>query len=112
MNHRLGTTNYEFDIPSSFCGVWDVFYMISTNPNRAQMGRLFAAIIGLTIQGAQCPKYSLADADPIQYGGTMQEWLQTQNVSPVDVLTVGSAIFNFLSGKIASNEEVEGAGNF
>ena len=78
MGYQLGTTKYEFDIPTSFCGVWDVFYMISTNPNRAQLGRLFAAIIGLTIQGARCPKYSLADADPIQYGGKMQRMATSQ----------------------------------
>tara|TARA_B100000963_G_C22507280_1_gene616615 strand:- start:680 stop:1018 length:339 start_codon:yes stop_codon:yes gene_type:complete len=112
MKCQLGTTDYEFDIPSSFCGVWDVFYMISTNPNRAQLGRLFAAIIGLTIQGARCPKYSLADADPIQYGGKMQEWLQAKNISPVEVLTVGSKVFSFLSEHLATKEEVEQAGNF
>ena len=112
MNHKLGTTEYEFDIPDSFCGIWDVFYMISTNPNRARMGRLFAAIIGLTIKGAKCPRYSLSDADPIQYGGKMQEWLQSQNISPVEVLTVGSVIFQFLSEHIATNDEVETAGNF
>ncbi len=112
MKHKLGTTEYSFEMPSSFCAVWDVFYMISTNPNRAVMGRLFAAIIGLTIQGARCPKYSLADADPIQYGGKMQEWLHSQGVGPIDVLSVGSAVFTFLSEHIATNQEVEEAGNF
>lgn len=112
MEHQIGTTKYEFDMPSSFCAVWDVFYMISTNPNRAIMGRLFAAMIGLTIKGARNPKYSLADADPIQYGGKMQEWLHTQNVSPVDSLTIGSEIFAYLSQHIATNSEVEEAGNF
>lgn len=112
MKHTLGTTEYEFAMPSSFCAVWDVFYMISTNPNRAIMGRLFAAIIGLTIKGANCPKYSLADADPIQYGGKMQEWLHAQGVGPIDVLSVGSAVFTMLSEHIATNKEVEEAGNF
>jgi len=112
MNHRLGTTDYEFSMPSSFCAVWDVFYLISTNPNRAVMGRLFAAIIGLTIQGARCPKYSLADADPIQYGGKMQEWLHAQGVGPVDVLSVGSAVFSYLSEHIATTKEVKEAENF
>ena len=25
MEHKIGTTTYEFDIPTSFCSVWDVF---------------------------------------------------------------------------------------
>ena len=112
MELRLGTTDYEFDLPSSFCAVWDVFYIISTNPNRAHLGRLFAAIIGLTIKGAKCPKYSLSDADPIQYGGKMQEWLHAQDVGPIEVLSVGSTVFTMLSEHIATNKEVEQAGNF
>lgn len=76
------------------------------------MGRLFAAIIGLTIQDCRCPKYNLADADPIQYGGKMQEWCQSNQIGPVEVLTVGSAVFSFLSEHIATKKEVENAGNF
>lgn len=112
MKHTLGTTEYNFDMPASFCAVWDVFYMISTNPNRAIMGRLFAAIIGLTIKGAQCPKYSLSAADPVQYGGLMQEWLHSIGVGPIQVLSIGSQIFTYLSEHIPTNQEVEEAGNF
>jgi len=86
--------------------------MISTNPNRAIMGRLFAAMIGLTIKGANNPKYSLADADPIQYGGKMQEWLQSNGLGPLESLTIGSKLFSFLSEHIPTNNEVEEAANF
>ena len=112
MKHKLGTTEYCFEMPTSFCAVWDVFYMISTNPNRAIMGRLFAAMIGLTIQKANNPKYSLADADPIQYGGTMQEWLHNLGVGPIEVLSLGSSVFEMLSEHIATTKEVEQAENF
>ena len=112
MEHKIGTTTYEFDIPTSFCSVWDVFYMISTSPNRAQMGRLFAAMIGLCIKKSTCPRYSLADADPIQYGGAVQEWLQKEEVSPMETLSIGSSLFSFLSEHIATKTEVENAENF
>ena len=112
MNHMIGTTDYSFDLPSSFCSVWDVFFMISTNPNRAQMGRLFAALVGLCIQGSNCPKYSLKDADPIGYGGLMQEWLQSQKFGPLDTLELGGKLFSFLSEHIAQKDEVEEAENF
>lgn len=112
MNHQIGTTDYKFDIPNSFCAVWDVFYMISTNPNRAQMGRLFAAMIGICIKKSTCPKYSLSDADPIQYGGVVQEWLQNQKVSPMATLEIGTALFNMLSDHISTTDEVAEAENF
>ncbi len=112
MKKNISKVDYVFDMPKSMCVVWDVFYMISTNPNRAIMGRLFAAMIGLTIQKANNPKYSLADADPIQYGGTMQEWLHNLGVGPIEVLSLGSSVFEMLSEHIATNKEVEQAENF
>ena len=42
----------------------------------------------------------------------MQEWLHAQGVGPVDVLSVGSAVFSYLSEHIATTKEVKEAENF
>lgn len=108
----IGNHEWAFGMPKSMCAVWDVFYMISTNPNRAQLGRLFAAIIGIMIQGQNNPRYSLSDCDMLAYGGRMQEWLSSKGVSPVSVLSIGTELFNSLSEHIATEQQVKNAENF
>lgn len=113
MKKTMGPMDVLFGLPSSQCAIWDVFYMISTNPNRAQLGRLFAALVGICLKNETThPKYSLSDCDLMSYGGNMQGWLHKNNVSPVDVLTVGSSLFEMLSNHIATNKAVEAAENF
>ena len=108
----IGKNEWAFGMPKSMCAVWDVFYMISTNPNRAQLGRLFAAIIGIMIKDQGNPRYSLSDCDLLAYGGKMQEWLSGKGVSPVSVLNVGTELFNDLSQHIATEQQVKNAENF
>jgi len=50
MKKSIGKLECVFGMPKSMSTVWDVFYMISTNPNRAQLGRLFAGLVGVAIQ--------------------------------------------------------------
>ena len=113
MKKQLGPLEMEFGLPKSQCAIWDVFYMISTNPNRAQLGRLFAALVGICVKNHKShPKYSLSDCDLMAYGGKVQEWLQINDVSPIDVLNVGTSLFEMLSNHIATNKAVENAENF
>jgi hypothetical protein len=58
------------------------------------------------------PKYSLSDCDLMAYGGKMQEWLAVQKVNPIDVLTIGTELFQKMSEHIATEKEVEEAENF
>jgi len=108
----IGKQEFIFDMPKSMCAIWDVFYMISTNPNRAQLGRLFAAIIGIMLQKNTHPKYSLSDCDLMAYGGKMQEWLSNHDVGPVTFLNVGTQLFEELSKHIATEKQVKEAENF
>ena len=108
----IGKKEYLFDMPKSMCAIWDVFYMISTQPNRAQLGRLFAAIIGIMLQKETQPRYSLSDCDLMSYGGKMQEWLSSQDIGPVSVLNIGTDLFNELSKHIATEKQVKEAENF
>lgn len=112
MKKTIGTLQCEFGMPDSMCAIWDVFYMISTNPNRAQLGRLFAAIIGIMLQGHPNPKYSISDCDMLAYGGKMQEWLSSFGVGPIAVLSLGTELFNSLSEHIATEKQVKEAENF
>ena len=113
MKKTISKTDYTFDMPKSMCVVWDVFYMISTNPNRAQLGRLFAALWGCMLTNHKdMPKYSISDCDLMAYGGRMQEWLATKKVNPIDVLNVGTELFQKMSEHIATEKEVEEAENF
>ena len=113
MKKNISNVEYVFEMPKSMCVVWDVFYMISTNPNRAQLGRLFAALWGCMVTNHPSkPKYSLSDCDLLAYGGKMQEWLSVKKVSPIDVLTIGTELFQKMSEHIATEPEVEQAENF
>ena len=113
MKKSIGKLDCEFGLPKSMSTMWDVFYMISTNPNRAQLGRLFAALVGICIQNyPSCPKYSLSDCDLMAYGGKMQEWLSSQDIGPVSVLNIGTDLFNELSKHIATEKQVKEAENF
>jgi hypothetical protein len=113
MKKSIGNIECVFGLPKSMSTVWDVFYMISTNPNRAQLGRLFAGLVGVTIQNhPSCPKYSLSDCDLMAYGGRVQEWLASQKVNPIQVLQVGTELFQMMTEHIATDTEVEAAENF
>ncbi|MGI9554527.1 MAG: hypothetical protein ACR2M6_01030 [Vampirovibrionia bacterium] len=113
MKKSIGSIDCVFGLPKSMSTVWDVFYMISTNPNRAQLGRLFAGLVGVTIQNQpSCPKYSLSDCDLMAYGGRVQEWLASQKVNPIEVLTVGTELFQMMTEHISTDKEVEVAENF
>ena len=113
MKKSIGKLDCEFGLPKSMSTMCDVFYMISTNPNRAQLGRLFAALVGICIQNhPSCPKYSLSDCDLMAYGGKVQEWLSSQGVNPIQVLQVGTELFQMMTEHISTDEEVEAAENF
>lgn len=113
MKKLLNKEEYIFDLPKSMSTVWDVFYMISTNPNRAQLGRLFAALIGVMVTNKQnIPKYNISDCDLLNYGAVVQEWLAEKKISPITVLNIGTELFEFLSSKIATQEDVQSAENF
>lgn len=113
INKKIGKLDCVFDMPKSMSTVWDVFYMISTDPNRAQLGRLFAGLVGVTVQNQNtCPKYALSDCDLLAYGGRVQEWLASNGVNPIDVLSLGTELFEMMSKHIATEKEVLAAENF
>ena len=113
MKKSIGKLECTFDMPKSMSTVWDVFYMISTNPNRAQLGRLFAGLVGVTIQNQPtCPKYSISDCDLMAYGGRVQEWIAGYKGNPIEILEVGTELFQMMSEHISTDKEVEAAENF
>lgn len=113
MKKSIGKLDCEFELPKSMSTIWDVFYMISTNPNRAQLGRLFAALVGVTIRNfPSCPKYSISDCDLMGYGGKVQEWLSSHKVTPIEVLQVGTELFQMMTEHISTDDDVEAAENF
>jgi hypothetical protein len=113
MKKSIGKLECVFGMPKSMSTVWDVFYMISTNPNRAQLGRLFAGLVGVTIQNQPtCPKYSISDCDLMAYGGRVQEWIAGHKGNPIEILEVGTELFQMMSEHISTDKEVESAENF
>ncbi len=113
MKKSIGKLDCEFGLPKSMSTMWDVFYMISTNPNRAQLGRLFAALVGICIQNnPSCPQPRISACDLMASGGQLQEWLSSQKVTHIPVLQVGTELFQMMTEHISTDEEVEAAENF
>ena len=72
--------------------------MISTNSEPRPVGAFVRGSGGVTIRNyPSCPKYSLSDCDLMAYGGKVQEWLSSQKVNPIEVLQVGTELFQMMT---------------
>ena len=92
---------------SSFAAALDIISIWSTNPNRAQIGRLCAAAIGATCEAFQLPPYKLSQADPISYGGRCLDILLRRGVSAPEIYENGTNLLIFISEQLPQQKEIE-----
>ena len=82
------------------------------NPNRAKIGRLCAAALGLCLPGANLPGYSMIDCDPIAYGGQCLDRLLRAGLTASQVYEHGVLLINYCAELLPSEKEVKEAENF
>lgn len=82
--------------PRSFAAINDLCAEWTDNSSRAKMARLCAAAIGLCWDRDEKPngppRYNVAVAEPIAYGGVVLDWLAAKNVPLSKVYKVGSEL--------------------
>ena len=99
--------------PNSLALCLDFISIWGSDPNRAQLGRLCAAAIGVCVDHAKClPAYKTATGDPINYGFKIMDRLLQNNVSPGYVYEIGSKLLTEMMEKIPTDREVEETANF
>ena len=89
--------------------IYDIVSEWSASPSRAHIGRLTAAAIGVSawrsIQGM--PRYDVASAKPIAYGGRVLDFLFAKGVDPNDIVVVGMQLLGELAPQLIRREEVQ-----
>jgi len=84
-----------------------------SHPNRAQLGRLCAACIAISVDHARIlPAYPVSSGDPIAYGHKVLDRLLDNGVTPSAVYEMGSAILVEMMRIIPSEDGVEERANF
>lgn len=108
---KLG--KHEGKIPSSIATCLDFVSIWGSDPNRAQLGRLCAAAIAVSVDHARIlPAYPVASGDPIAYGYKILERLLENGVTPARVYEMGSSLLVEMIKVIPSEKEVEDKANF
>jgi len=108
---KLGT--YEAKTPSSLATCVDFISIWGSEPNRAQLGRLCAAVIGVAVDHAKVlPKYKIQSGDPIAYGHKIMDRLLEAGVTLDKIYEYGSQILVNFMKVIPSEDSVEENVNF
>jgi len=108
---KLG--KHESRLPSSIATCLDFVSIWFSEPNRAQLGRLCAAAIALSVDHARIlPAYPIASGDPIAYGHKILDRLLSNGVPPSAVYEMGSAVLIEMMQVIPTEESVEERANF
>lgn len=108
---KLGT--HEGKIPTSIATCLDFVAIWGSDPNRAQLGRLCAAAIAVSVDHKRVlPAYNLSSGDPIAYGHKVLDRLLDAGVTPGKVYEMGSEALLEMMKVIPSEKEVEDRANF
>ena len=109
---KLG--QHEGEIPSSIATCLDFVSIWGTQDlNRAQLGRLCAAAIAVSVDHKRVlPAYPIASGDPIAFGYKVLDRLLDAGVSPAKVYEMGSSVLVEMMRVIPSEQEVEERANF
>ena len=108
---KLG--KHEGEIPKSIATCLDFVAIWGSEPNRAQLGRLCAAAIAVSVDHKRVlPAYPLGNGDPIAFGYKILDRLLEAGVTPGKVYEMGSAVLVEMMKVIPSEKEVEERANF
>jgi hypothetical protein len=108
---KLG--KHEGKIPSSIATCLDFVSIWGSDPNRAQLGRLCAAAIAVSVDHKRIlPAYPVSSGDPIAYGYKILDRLMDNGVTPARVYEMGSSLLIEMMKVIPSEKEVEEKANF
>jgi hypothetical protein len=102
--------------PRSFAAINDLAAEWSETSSRAKLARLCAAAIGLCWDHEETPdgppRYNLAVADPIAYGGVILDWVYKKRIPLTQIYQVGSDLVLQLAAVIPNESEVAEAEDF
>lgn len=108
---KLGS--HETITPKSLATCLDFVSVWGANPNRAQLGRLCAAAVGVCVDhSAILPKYKVSSADPLAYGHTIMDRLLEAGVTPGEIYDHGSQLLLAMAQQLPTEDEVEDLANF
>jgi len=108
---KLG--KHEGKIPSSIATCLDFVSIWGSSPNRAQLGRICAAAIAVSVDYKRVlPAYPVTSGDPISYGHKILDRLFDAGVTPARVYEMGSSLLIEMMKVIPSEKEVEEKANF
>ena len=107
---KLGV--HSSQMPQSLATCFDFVSIWGSDPNRAQLGRLCAAAIGVAIDHtSRLPKYNVSKGDVLGYGHTCMDRLLKAGVTPAQMFEMGTQILAEMTGQINFGE-VEQTANF
>jgi hypothetical protein len=99
--------------PSSLATCLDFISVWGSNPNRAQLGRLCAASIGVSLDHKKIlPKYKIQSADPLSYGHKIMDRLLDSGVTASEIFDHGVQCLVAMAEKLPTESEVEDTANF
>lgn len=100
-------------MPKSMATSLDFVSIWGAEPNRAQLGRLCAAVIAVCVDHARVlPSYPVATGDPIAFGHKCLDRLLEAGVGAGDIYEIGSQLLVEMIKEIPSEREVEDLANF
>tara|TARA_B100000900_G_scaffold394867_1_gene392711 strand:+ start:8152 stop:8517 length:366 start_codon:yes stop_codon:yes gene_type:complete len=108
---KLG--QHEGRLPSSIATCLDFVSIWGAHPNRAQLGRICAAAIAVSIDHKRVlPAYPVTSGDPIAFGYKILDRLLDAGVTPAKIYEMGSEVLLEMMRVIPSEQEVEEKANF
>ncbi len=100
-------------MPKSMATSLDFVSIWGSEPNRAQLGRLCAAVIAVCVDHARVlPSCPVATGDPIAFGHKCLDRLLGAGVSAGDIYEIGSQLLIEMIKEIPREQEVEDQANF
>jgi hypothetical protein len=101
------------EMPKSMATSLDFVSIWGAEPNRAQLGRLCAAVIAVCVDHARVlPAYPVATGDPIAFGHKCLDRLLGAGVGAGDIYEMGSTLLIKMLEEIPKEEAVEEQANF
>ncbi len=108
---KLGV--HVVQMPKSMATSLDFVSIWGSEPNRAQLGRICAAVIAVCVDHARVlPSYPVATGDPIAFGHKCLDRLLGAGVGAGEIYAIGSQLLIEMLKEIPSEEAVEEQANF
>ena len=100
-------------MPKSIATCLDFVSIWGAEPNRAQLGRLCAAAIAVSVDHARVlPAYPVTSGDPIAFGHKCLDRLLDAGVAAGAIYEMGSNLLIKMIDEIPTEEAVEDQANF